>query len=82
MVLGGFVVGDRMDALNLIADIVQRVLEPLAPDTPLQSIPGWDSLKLVQLVLRLETQLNRELTEDEIEGLLAIGDVDRLLNTK
>jgi acyl carrier protein len=45
----------------------------------LAQIEGWDSLKGVRLVLRLEERLGRELSEDEIEKLQSVEDVDRLL---
>ncbi len=68
-----------MDAWTLIADIVQQSLPPGTEDTSLQGIAGWDSLKLVKMVLRLEELLDRELSEDELESLQTVGDVTALL---
>jgi acyl carrier protein len=68
-----------MDALTLIADIVKQPLPATTSTTLLQDIPGWDSLKMVQLVLRLEKSLGRELEESEMETLATIQDVDTLL---
>ena len=68
-----------MDAWTLIADIVQQSLPPGTGDTPLQGITGWDSLKMVKMVLRLEELLDRELSEDELEGLQTVGDVTALM---
>jgi acyl carrier protein len=45
----------------------------------LADIDGWDSLKGVRLVLRLEEIVGRELLEDDIERLQSVGDIDRLL---
>jgi acyl carrier protein len=42
-------------------------------------IDGWDSLKGVRLVLRLEEIVGRELSESDIEKLQSVDDVDRLL---
>ena len=47
--------------------------------TTADDIDGWDSLKGVRLVLRLEEIVGRELSEDDIEKLQSIEDVDRLL---
>ncbi len=46
----------------------------------LANIDGWDSLKGVRLVLRLEEIVGRELSEEDIEKLQSVADVDRLLN--
>jgi acyl carrier protein len=45
----------------------------------LADIDGWDSLKGVRLVLRLEEVVGRELSEDDIEKLQSVEDIDRLL---
>jgi acyl carrier protein len=45
----------------------------------LGDIQGWDSLKGVRPVLRLEETVGRELSEDDIEKLQSVEDVDRLL---
>jgi len=46
---------------------------------PLAELEGWDSLKGVRLVLRLEEIIGRELSEDDIERLQSVHDVERLL---
>ncbi len=71
-----------MDAWTLIIDIAQRDLPPVDDETPLQNIGGWDSLKVVELVLRLENQFNRELSESEIESLATVGDVKALFKAR
>jgi acyl carrier protein len=68
-----------MDARELIAEVIRK--NPLIPsnDTLLAHIEGWDSLKGVRLVLRLEEIVGRELSEDDIEKLQSVEDVDRVL---
>ncbi len=68
-----------MNARELVGEIVERVLPSLNDETPLQSLAGWDSLKMVHLVVRLEGVLDRELSEQELEELNTIGHVERLL---
>jgi acyl carrier protein len=48
-------------------------------DILLAHIDGWDSLKGVRLVLRMEEVIGRELSEGDIEALQSVEDVDRLL---
>jgi len=51
----------------------------LAPTTSLSDIAGWDSLKMVRLVVRIEEAIKRELNEAELERLCTVSDVARLL---
>ena len=68
-----------MHARELIAEVLRT--NDLIPggDVLLADIEGWDSLKGVRLVLRLEELVGRELSEDDIEKLQSVEDVDRLL---
>lgn len=67
-----------MDASSLIAEILRR--EPaVTAETSLSDIDGWDSLKGVKLILRMEEISGSELSENEIETIRTVGDVDRIL---
>jgi acyl carrier protein len=68
-----------MDARALIGEIVRRSAVICSDNTLLSSIDGWDSLKGVRLVLRLEEIVGRQLSEGEIEALQSVSDVKRLL---
>jgi acyl carrier protein len=68
-----------MDARELIAEILRNSVMIPSGKTLLAHLDGWDSLKGVRLVLRLEEIIGRELTEDDIEKLQSVDDVDRLL---
>ncbi len=70
-----------MDASQLVASIIRRDTLVVPDTTLLSEIDGWDSLKGVRLVLRLEEITGRELLESEIEGLQMVGDVGRILNS-
>ena len=68
-----------MHARELIAEVLRTSVTIPGDDVLLAQIEGWDSLKGVRLVLRLEEIVGRELSEDDIEKLQSVGDVDRLL---
>jgi acyl carrier protein len=70
-----------MDARMLIAEVVRKGSITCSDNTSLADIDGWDSLKGVRLVLRLQEIVGRELSENDIEGLRSIGDVERLLKS-
>jgi acyl carrier protein len=68
-----------MQATELIAEVLRSSISIPQGDTPLAELEGWDSLKGVRLVLRLEEIIGRELSEDDIERLRSVHDVERLL---
>lgn len=63
---------------TFLSDILQREVSGLSPETPLRDIPGFDSIMMVRLMLKLEETLDRELTDRELEGIETMADV-RLL---
>jgi acyl carrier protein len=68
-----------MHARELIAEVLRTSVPIPGDNVLLAHLEGWDSLKGVRLVLRLEEIVGRELTEDDIEKLQSVEDVDRLL---
>lgn len=70
-----------MDARMLIAEIVRKANLAEPNGTLLADIDGWDLLKGVRLVLRLQEIVGRELSEDDIVGLQSIADVERVLQS-
>jgi acyl carrier protein len=70
-----------MHACELIAEVLRTSVPIPADDVLLAHIEGWDSLKGVRLVLRLEEIVGRELSEDDIAQLQSVGDVDQFLKS-
>jgi acyl carrier protein len=68
-----------MHARELIAEVLRSKTAIPPGDALLAEIDGWDSLKGVRLVLRLEEIVRRELSESDIDKLQSVDDVDRLL---
>jgi acyl carrier protein len=68
---------------ELMANILMCDPGTLPPEsTPLRDIKGWDSLKHVLLVVGLEKHLNAQLTAEEIQGIVTLADVARVLRRK
>jgi acyl carrier protein len=63
---------------RLFSDILQREVTGLALETRLIDVPGWDSIMMVRLMLKLEERLDRELESSELESIEAVADVQRL----
>jgi len=68
-----------MHARELLTEILRTNVSIPPGEVLLSKIDGWDSLKGVRLVLRLEEIIGRELSEDDIEKLQSVDDVDHLL---
>lgn len=71
-----------MDVRTLLVEVVRTDVPALDDDTPLKMIPGLDSLGMVSLVLKLESELDRQLTEDEIGRLSTVRDLRELVRTR
>jgi acyl carrier protein len=69
-----------MNARALLAEVLRRNVVISSVDTPLSDVEGWDSLKGVRLILRLEEIVGRELSEGDIESIQSVADVDRVLS--
>lgn len=68
---------------KLMSGILVCEPEAMPPEsTPLRDIEGWDSLKHVMLVVGLENKLNAKLTAEEIQGIVTVADVGRVLKQK
>jgi acyl carrier protein len=68
----------KIDVRHLLAEVTPETL-PVSDADPFEAIAGWDSLKMINLVVRLEQLLGRELSETELENLRTIRDLDALL---
>ena len=54
---------------QFVRDLFGDESTPIGDDTAFSSLPGWDSLKHVELVVGIETHFNVDLTAVEIAEL-------------
>jgi acyl carrier protein len=66
-------------ASDLISEVTKRPAGALDRATMLDTLPAFDSIALVNLVVRLEDTIGRQLLESELEGLRTVGAIDDLL---
>lgn len=67
---------------QIFADIFQVPLEQVTAQSSPDTIPNWDSLQHLNLVLALEQEFHIQFTPEEIEQLLSVELVAALLNEK
>lgn len=79
------------DSTSVEGRIIQRILaeadRPLAPadiqeDSQLRSDLGLSSLQAVSLVLAVEDEFGVRIDDDELQALVTVGDVIRLVRAK
>lgn len=73
-------VADRVRALA--ANIFQMDLAQVSLETSPDTIPAWDSLQHLNLVLALEQEFDVQFTPEEIEQLLSVDLIASLLAEK
>jgi acyl carrier protein len=67
------------EALAWIAEVFEEKPSQLAPDTPRNAIPAWDSLGILTLMASLDSDFGIMLDDGEITGMKKVGDVLDLL---
>lgn len=67
-------------ARRLVADALERPIDHVPANGTIETVPGWDSLGHVRIILSLEAQLGRPIGASEVVGLTSVEAIDRLLN--
>jgi acyl carrier protein len=66
----------------MFSDVFQIPLDQIHAESSPDTIPNWDSLQHLNLVLALEQEFNVQFTPEEIEQLLSVELVAALLEEK
>jgi acyl carrier protein len=67
-------------ARKLVAEAVERPLGDIPPDAAIDTLPAWDSLAHVRIVLALEAAVGAPLQTDQIVDLRSVADVAAILS--
>jgi acyl carrier protein len=71
-----------MSARQLLAAALDCAPQALAPDSAIGTLPLWDSLAHIKVVLAVEERLGRSLSTDEILAITSLAAIDELLDAK
>ena len=63
----------------VIAETFHIPVDSIKDDLALQSIPAWDSMTHIVLIMRIEEDWNIQLTGDEIADMKTVGDARRTI---
>lgn len=64
-----------LKARKAIASALKCSLDLIGPDASVESLPQWDSIGHVNIILEIETELRRKLSPEEIAGIGSVADV-------
>lgn len=66
-------------ACRLVAEALGRPHGDITPDGSIHTIPAWDSLGHVRVLLALESAIGRPLPSDAIATLASVADIAAIL---
>jgi acyl carrier protein len=72
---------DAAAAVRLIAQALERRPSEIPSDGTIETVPGWDSLGHVKILLLLETELERLLAPAEVATIRSVPDIERILSS-
>lgn len=67
------------EKLELLRNMFSRDISEADLDIAISDLEGWDSIMMVRLMMNLEQQVGRELSEEEMVSMTSVRDVERLL---
>ena len=62
-------------ARRAIANALKCPLDAVSPDAGVDTLPQWDSIGHVNIILEVEADLGRKLSPEEIAGIGSVADV-------
>ena len=65
----------KQDALEIIAEVINGLVDDVQPGVELETLVGWDSMAVLLLMAELDERFDIVLEEDRIEGLKKVDDI-------
>ena len=67
---------------EIAADILQTPLDQVTLQSSSETLPNWDSLKHLDLVLALEHEFDIQFEPEDIENMRSVQQITAVLNQK
>lgn len=64
-----------LKARKAIANALKCSLDLIGPDAGVDTLPQWDSIGHVNIILEVESELGRKLLPEEIAGISSVADL-------
>ena len=65
----------NLRARKTISGGLKCPLDAVGPDAGVETLPQWDSIGHINIILEIETELGRKLLPEEIAGISSVADV-------
>lgn len=65
----------QTEAVAWIAQVFEMAPDQLTPDTHRDNVPAWDSLGVLTLLARLDSDFGIVLSDEDIQAVKTIGDI-------
>ena len=70
----------RTDIFEIFAEVLGLSAEEISDESSPENIPGWDSIKSMEILTLLEERLHVEFSAEEIGEMASVGATIRVLN--
>ncbi len=67
---------------EIFQDVFLRDDLVVTPELSAKDVDGWNSFKMIEIIMATEERLNVELSIQEVDGLKCVGDLANVLLSK
>lgn len=69
----------RERVVGVLAGVLELPADALPPDASAETVPGWDSLRQIELVLALEAEFDVRVPSDAVGALTSLEAIESFL---
>jgi acyl carrier protein len=67
---------------QIVCDVFMSDDLPLSPETTAKDVPGWDSFKMVEIIVTVEERFGIKITSRDVDRLRNLGDLVTMISDK
>jgi len=67
---------------QIVCDVFMSDDLALSPETTAKDVPGWDSFKMVEIIVTVEERFGVQITSRDVDRLRNLGDLVTMISDK
>jgi acyl carrier protein len=67
---------------QIVCDVFMSDDLELSPETSAKDVPGWDSFKMVEIIVTVEERFGVKITSHDVDRLRNLGDLVTMISDK
>jgi acyl carrier protein len=67
---------------QIVCDVFMSDDLALSPETTAKDVPGWDSFKMVEIIVTVEERFGIKITSRDVDRLRNLGDLVTMISDK